>query len=423
MGRRSLISMTTINRLISASNRKAREREREQLIKNNSGDQKEMAPELSLQSLDFNMDTRITKLEFLQTQNYRTITKYVTQNYVRYPIYSEWKTRKKIIKKTIKLTNEELEKLNSNSDYEIKKFASEIILKLNNPDLLPSWFLRQLNLEAYKEKIEALNNDYNIFLENCKTKLTNNSSNIKELEAELKNATDELSLQKIKSIKFENKINKLDSANKHPLKYIFTLFIYGYTVSKKRRNKLVDKLNNTNKRIENLNTLINENENKTNNLKNENQEINASIQNRKAELEKIRQKEYNNLSKLQNQVTPLPTSIQVDLNFIPLSTINGMTYSKIIGCYIIHNINNDKYYVGQSKDVIKRLKQHFKGTVPNNIIFAEDYYLAPLETREKLFEIKIIPCTTKDELDRAEKQLIEEYNAFEAGYNGTSGNN
>lgn len=100
----------------------------------------------------------------------------------------------------------------------------------------------------------------------------------------------------------------------------------------------------------------------------------------------------------------------------------GIEYQKVIGCYIIHNRENGKYYVGQSKDVHKRLKQHFTGTVPKNVIFAEDYYLSNFSNKEDLFEVKILPCTTKDELDKTEKELIELYDAKNNGYNGTSGN-
>lgn len=38
------------------------------------------------------------------------------------------------------------------------------------------------------------------------------------------------------------------------------------------------------------------------------------------------------------------------------------------------------------------------------------------------FLVKIIPCTTKDELDRLEKMYIEQYDAFNSGYNSTGGN-
>lgn len=56
------------------------------------------------------------------------------------------------------------------------------------------------------------------------------------------------------------------------------------------------------------------------------------------------------------------------------------------------------------------------------MIFAEDYFQTAEKERGDLFEFMIIPCETKDELDKKEKDLIEEYEAFTKGYNGTSGN-
>ena len=90
---------------------------------------------------------------------------------------------------------------------------------------------------------------------------------------------------------------------------------------------------------------------------------------------------------------------------------------------IIHNIEKDRYYVGQSKDIMRRIKQHFKGTMPNNIIFAEDYYNSQNSDKSNIFEIRIIQLETKDELDKTEAQLIEEYDANVTGYNSTRGNN
>ena len=39
-----------------------------------------------------------------------------------------------------------------------------------------------------------------------------------------------------------------------------------------------------------------------------------------------------------------------------------------------------------------------------------------------MFEVRIIKCETKDELDKTERELIEYYDSFENGYNGTGGN-
>lgn len=48
--------------------------------------------------------------------------------------------------------------------------------------------------------------------------------------------------------------------------------------------------------------------------------------------------------------------------------------------------------------------------------------MTPQNERDNLFEVRIIRCQTKDELDRTEKQLIFDYEAFTKGYNGTNGN-
>ncbi len=125
-----------------------------------------------------------------------------------------------------------------------------------------------------------------------------------------------------------------------------------------------------------------------------------------------------------DKIEPLNTTVdsyECDNSFIPLKKIIALEYEKIIGVYVIKNNEKNKYYVGQSKDVLKRIKQHFKGTTPANIIFAEDYFASKWD-KEDLFSVKIIKLNTKDELDYTEKQLIQEYDAGINGYNGQLGN-
>jgi hypothetical protein len=86
------------------------------------------------------------------------------------------------------------------------------------------------------------------------------------------------------------------------------------------------------------------------------------------------------------------------------------------GVYIIWNTNKDKYYVGQSKSVGKRLNQHFTNGEVKNIVFYDDWKAGDL------FYYKYYLCQTKDELDSLEKEKIGEYNAFGKGYNSTGGN-
>ena len=116
MGRRSFISMTAIRRMSSVANRIKRERHNNELIKAQGGNDRERPPQYTLSKVEFNITSRIARIEILQSQEYRTIQKYITQNYEKYPIFSEWKTKEKTIKKTLKLSNSELELLNVHND-------------------------------------------------------------------------------------------------------------------------------------------------------------------------------------------------------------------------------------------------------------------------------------------------------------------
>lgn len=107
-----------------------------------------------------------------------------------------------------------------------------------------------------------------------------------------------------------------------------------------------------------------------------------------------------------------------DEGFIDLrKSLKTITKFEAKGIYIIWNKTKDKYYVGQSKDVYKRLfTQHFNNNDVKNIIFAKDWYA------DDIFFFKIIELETKDELDSMEKEYIEKYDSFKNGYNATGGN-
>ena len=205
--------------------------------------------------------------------------------------------------------------------------------------------------------------------------------------------------------------------------YVITFGIYRYLISNKR------KLSLQKKRLHLINEITYHSheleiaKREILNLESLQISISNEIKDRRRTTDKSLSKALSNYKTKIATINALPTECTHDTSFKLLKNFSGLEYEKIIGCYIIHNRENNKYYVGQSKDVLKRLKQHFKGTVPNNIIFAEDYYASKYKERENLFEVKIIPCTTKDELDKTEKELIEQYNSWQYGYNGTSGNN
>lgn len=422
MGRRSFISMTTINRLVSASNRIKREEQANQLIQEQQGKRKELPPSYSLISVDFNADTRVAKIVIEQKNQYRTIERYITQNYTRYPIYSDWKCKTKNITRIIKLTNKELETLYYNPDNYISQFAEEIIATLNREDLFPSWFIKNFLRREFNEKVQSLDTEYNNYYKNSNLEIENQLKLINQNKIDISEISKLIALKEICVDKFRIKINKIDTAPKSIFLNLITLFIYKYLTSDKRKQKLLNKQNELINLISVLKDTISQ---RQNDIEQEEFAINSlkeQLSIKKLEYEKKREKERINLVEKLNQVQKLSFEIFNNDSFIPLKNFIGFEYEKIIGCYVIHNKENGKCYVGQSKDVIKRLKQHFKGTIPNNVIFAEDYYTSSYKNKEDLFEIRTVRCETKDELDRTEKQLIEEYDAFKSGYNGTKGN-
>lgn len=422
MGRRSFISMSTINRLISLSNRMKRENERIKLINSQCGDEKERPATYEFSNMDFDLKTRIARLEFTKIQEYRTIQKYVTQDYVRYPIYSDWKVKTKLIKVTIKLTNSELEKLNKHENELIKLFSDEIILKINDENLFPSWFIGKYLKEELDQKIALLDDENEKNLTQANELIKKENETIGILNGKIKQYNRVINQANGILEKNNKLLLKIEKSKPNIFKYVFSLGIYAYLISQKRKAKVNNVILISN---EKASLLIKQREEKTSEVSYCEKRI-SDITNEKILKEKniAAQKlvEFLRYEKKLSQIEPLVDKIKIDSSFVKLKLLGGFAYEKIIGCYIIHNVEKDKYYVGQSKDVIKRIKQHFKGTVPNNQIFAEDYYTSCMDQKEDIFEFKIIPCNTKDELDLMERNLISQYDSWNSGYNGTSGN-
>ena len=87
-----------------------------------------------------------------------------------------------------------------------------------------------------------------------------------------------------------------------------------------------------------------------------------------------------------------------------------------VGVYILCNKNNGKHYVGQAKRLYFRVNQHFTGK--GNPDVYRDY------EKGDEFLIKMIKLTESgyDDIDKLEKDKIEEYQAYYRGYNKTIGN-
>lgn len=328
-------------------------------------------------------------LFFERIEEYRTIVKYKQVNYVRHPIYGELKYKKKPLSISLKLTNENLENLDTNDNEAINENAFYIISKLKEVGFsrIPSWYrIKVLKEECAAKRQEAQKkwkNDYDLLAK----RLAEYNDGIEIIE----NALDKASAEYYKRTKYYLKTKK----------------------NLARINLLLGQMD------KDLTTLLNSQERK---------KVIADAcekMNLQAVIGPIQEEYDKKIAEVEAlpmiNDTSAPKAKTKKYTFINLNFFEPPK-PDIMGVYIIHNKEKDKYYVGQSKNVGKRVRQHFNGTEPQNIIFAEDYFTSKWEHKEDLFEIAVIPCSTKDELDAVERENIAYFDSFENGYNRTRGN-
>lgn len=343
--------------------------------------------------------------DFIQYKIVRYITRnvpvrYTTVNYVKYPV--EWKksTRSAVIFKTAKKINIEryceIELLNLDIPDE---FKWEILKRV---DFTPSWHQKMLDIEEIegwiamheraiaseidiKKELQKVEMKHGIIIEDLRNrimllKLLPSSTASKTIRFLLIPLTLGLSL-----IGYVSK-KKAIVNNKWKLKF---------------EKEIADQITLKTKELEDATKTITI---KNVEIANNNIKVEKEIELLEAKLEKTKNTNYK--------------FICDDSGFIDLrKALVTITKFEAKGVYIIWNKTKEKYYVGQSKDVYKRLfTQHFNNNDVKNIIFAKDWY-----ANDEFF-FKIIELETKDELDATEKEYIEKYDSFKNGYNATGGN-
>ena len=115
--------------------------------------------------------------------------------------------------------------------------------------------------------------------------------------------------------------------------------------------------------------------------------------------------QYNHYQTFENGITPS--------DFFALRN-NSM--GDMVGVYVIYNQTRGMYYVGQAKRMIFRVNQHFTGH-GNGDVYADYKY-------GNQFLIRLISLSDSgySDLDRLERDMISMYDAYNSGYNRTSGN-
>jgi hypothetical protein len=105
------------------------------------------------------------------------------------------------------------------------------------------------------------------------------------------------------------------------------------------------------------------------------------------------------------------------------SLCNNVLGSKTVcGIYKITNKNNGLCYVGQSVDVADRWKQHIKCGLGIDTPAQNKLYKAMLKDGVTNFTFELLEQCDKQLLNEKERFYINLYQAYEFGYNSTSGN-
>lgn len=93
----------------------------------------------------------------------------------------------------------------------------------------------------------------------------------------------------------------------------------------------------------------------------------------------------------------------------------------VCGIYKIANIKNQMCYIGQAKDMRKRLNEHLKKGLGIDTPQGNKLYQAMLEDGIDSFTFELLEECSEEELNSKERYYIELYNSIDYGYNSQSG--
>ena len=120
---------------------------------------------------------------------------------------------------------------------------------------------------------------------------------------------------------------------------------------------------------------------------------------------------------VQNQVTTNANNFLKDYNSLAKKRNGAIGNLDASGVYVLFNTTKQLYYVGQSINVLKRVKTHLTGS-GNGDVYADVY--ADFKYNDN-FEVTIHHCN-KDELNDIERAFITKYKASTSqGYNKNRG--
>lgn len=309
---------------------------RNNLIASNKFDENDIIEYDFIKDLSFDKITNRLQFTIKHYTKKPKITRYVTINYVKTPIYEDYSERTKIVKKfnkvinPAKFVNEDILQLDLQ-----KKFILKIIDEIK---IIPEWRKKEI-------KLEKINNE------------------IKSYKDSFRNFNSEKNKYNFKIINLKEKANNFWLA----LFWGFFTFFLNFIWFLSKKQAIVNKLTNEkNKKWNNEHKIEVDlkNEKLLIEINNFNKDLQFKIENLIIKANIIKEKEIK-LEKTDKD------------NWIDLRNASNFNYSNLNlkkGVYIIWNKTKNKYYVGQSKNLKNRLLQHFKNGDVKNILFAKDWY-------------------------------------------------
>ena len=342
---------------------------------------------IEMACLDYNAISQIARIDFKLRTSYRTVIGYKQINGVRYRIYSDPKIKERYYRENFHVTADALERLDHPADEIARLFREEVVIRLDCVTAVPSWAIKkwlQEEQSGYEQYLSDQVSQKNLALSNANYALKMQSPHLQKTIA-----------------KKTHKIEVLNAKLQHR--------------TGKRADKLQAKINSVQSIVSDASAKLTK--------------LRDTVETSKNGLEAAELEQHSTVELLEREVPALIKSVRrlnqedpAEDGFVLLAQYMLNPYTKITGVYVIRNNKNERCYVGQSKDVMKRLKQHFRNNQPVNPIFQHDYDMASSTERETLFSVKVISLGSKDELDRVEKDLITVYSAYATGYNSTQGN-
>ena len=96
---------------------------------------------------------------------------------------------------------------------------------------------------------------------------------------------------------------------------------------------------------------------------------------------------------------------------------------EICGIYKITNLKTEECYIGQARDIKKRIYEHMRAGLGVDTPQGNQLYSAMQEYGLENFSVELLEECDSQELNKKEKYYIKLYQADIVGYNISGGNN